>query len=227
MKKEEIIALLGRLGYHFFDAEKEKLDKTEIYSVLRELSDSSDYRLIEAFPVVLANCAHRGIELNAVVLLSTYSEKSVERKSLEKLLLASADLLSQEGLKVPDGMSEFTEALRLEYGNLLSREEIKIGRGISLSLARLRNTIRRYAADLELLESTRVKEGLRQLRSFRLNLHLSILFPPKQKEIVLKKLKGDSLNKTEQEYYSRVVRKKLEALANMEIRKIALTLTKK
>jgi hypothetical protein len=33
--------------------------------------------------------------------------------------------------------------------------------------------------------------------------------------------------KTEQEYYSRIVKKKLEALANSEIRKIASALTKK
>ena len=56
---------------------------------------------------------------------------------------------------------------------------------------------------------------------------LSTLFPPKQKELVLKKLNGEPLTKTEQEYYSRIVKKKLEALANSEIRKIASSLTKK
>lgn len=60
-----------------------------------------------------------------------------------------------------------------------------------------------------------------------MNLHLSTLFPPKQKELVLKKLNGEPLTKTEQEYYSRIVKKKLEALANSEIRKIASSLTKK
>jgi hypothetical protein len=53
------------------------------------------------------------------------------------------------------------------------------------------------------------------------------LFPPKQKELVLKKLKGEEMTKTEQEYYSRVVKKKLEALADADLRKIAVTLTKK
>jgi hypothetical protein len=91
----------------------------------------------------------------------------------------------------------------------------------------LRNTLRRHVIDLERSESLRERDRRRQLRSFQLELHLSTLFPPKQKELILKKLKGDLLSKTEQEYYSRVVKKKLEGLANSELRKIALTLTKK
>ena len=43
----------------------------------------------------------------------------------------------------------------------------------------------------------------------------------------MKKLEGASFTKTEQEYYSRVVKKKLEALTNSELRRMATTLTKK
>ena len=91
----------------------------------------------------------------------------------------------------------------------------------------MRNALRRYATDLEKSKSTREKDKRSQLRSFQLNLHLRTLFPPKQKELVLKKLKGEPLSKTEKEYFSRVVKKKLEALLNSELRKIALTLAKK
>ena len=58
-------------------------------------------------------------------------------------------------------------------------------------------------------------------------MHLSTLFSPKQKELVLKKLKVEPFTKTEQEYYSRVVKKKLEALTNSELRRIATKLVKK
>ena len=91
----------------------------------------------------------------------------------------------------------------------------------------MRNALRRYTTDLEKSEFVREKNKRNQLRSFQLNLHLSTLFPPKQKELVLKKLKGEPLSKTEKEYFSRVVKKKLEALANSELRKIALMLAKK
>jgi len=45
----------------------------------------------------------------------------------------------------------------------------------------------------------------------------SQIFSPKQKELFKKKLEGDLLSKTEQEYYSRTVKKKVVALANSEL----------
>jgi hypothetical protein len=112
MKNEEMIATLGRLGYPLFEAQQRKLIKAQIYEVLRELAASSETRFLEAFPVVLANCAHRGIELNEDDLLTAYSERSVKRKKLERLLLASADLLAQGGLEVPKGLGGIVERLR-------------------------------------------------------------------------------------------------------------------
>jgi hypothetical protein len=53
------------------------------------------------------------------------------------------------------------------------------------------------------------------------------LFSPKQKELVFKKYNEEPLTKTEQEYYSRVVKKKIMALANSELRRIATALAKK
>jgi hypothetical protein len=46
---------------------------------------------------------------------------------------------------------------------------------------------------------------------------LSVLFSPKQKELFKKKLEGLPFTKTENEYYSRTVRKKVVALANTEL----------
>jgi hypothetical protein len=43
----------------------------------------------------------------------------------------------------------------------------------------------------------------------------------------LKKYHGEPLNKTEQEYFSRKVKKKLEAMTNKEVLKVAAALTKK
>jgi hypothetical protein len=96
----------------------------------------------------------------------------------------------------------------------------------SVSIARLRNAIRRYALDLEKSESAQEKAKKKQLRSFQLSLHLSTLFTPKQKELIFKKLNGDPLTKTEREYFSRIVKKKLVTLGNSELREIALQLIK-
>ena len=63
--------------------------------------------------------------------------------------------------------------------------------------------------------------------STQLSIYLDRLFSPKQKDLIFKKLNEESLTKTEREYYSRVVRKKLKAIAMSEVREIADTLTGK
>jgi len=50
---------------------------------------------------------------------------------------------------------------------------------------------------------------------------LSQVFSPKQKELFRKKLDGRPLNKTEREYYSRAVKKKVAALANVELHRLS------
>ncbi|HUU40491.1 MAG TPA: hypothetical protein VMW42_06110, partial [Desulfatiglandales bacterium] len=76
MNKEETITALGELGYNLFTPEKGKFSSKKVLDVLDELSGSRDSRLIEAFPVVLANCAHRGIKLDIRDLLSKYNPKT-------------------------------------------------------------------------------------------------------------------------------------------------------
>lgn len=227
MKREELITALGELGYRLLTPEKEKLRSSKVLNVLDELSGSGDARLIEAFPVVLANCAHRGIKLDIRNLFSRYERESQRRTNLEKLILASSDLLTLEGLDQPEGLDAAMDPLRLKYGDLLKEEVLNLSNRRSVSTDRLRNTLRRYATDLEKSESAREKNKRSQLRSFQLNLHLNTLFSSKQKELVLKKLNKEPLSKTEKEYFSRVVKKKLEALANSELRKVATTLTRK
>ena len=227
MNKDELITALGELGYRLFTPEKQRLSSKKVLDVLDESAGSEDLRLIEGFPIVLANCARRGIKLDIRSLLSRYGPRSQRRVDLEKLILASSDLLAQEGLDKPEGLDDTMDLLTMKYGDLLKQEVLDLGKHRSVSIARLRNALRRYGIDLEKSESVRERDRRRQLRSFQLNLHLSTLFPLKQKELILKKLKGDPMSKTEKEYYSRVVKKKLEGLANSELRKIALSLTKK
>jgi hypothetical protein len=50
---------------------------------------------------------------------------------------------------------------------------------------------------------------------------LSQMFSPKQKELFKKKLEGLLLTKTEKEYYSRTVKKKVVAIANTELHRLA------
>ena len=227
MKREDLILNLGRLGYTLLRTETRSVKEHEVLELLDELSDSEDPRLVEGFPVVLANCAQKGLNLNFKTLLSRHNSDSHKQQALEKLLLLSSTLLAQQGLDKPINLESLSKSLKAKYGDLLAGDVVDLGNKVSLSTERLRNTLKRYVADLSTSKSTRDRSKNRQLRSFRLNYYLSALFAPKQKELLLKKYHGEPLNKTEQEYFSRKVKKKLEAMTNKEVLKVAAALTKK
>ena len=224
MKREDLVTNLARLGYSLVTPDVPEVGEEQVVELLAELVDSKDLRLVEGFPVVLANCAQRGMNLDFTALLAKHKPRSRKRQNLEKLLLLSSDLLTQEGLDKPAGLEEVKKSFKDKYGDLLANEVVTLGAKTSLSTERLRNTLRRYSSTLETSRSTRKREKDKQRRSFQLNYFLSTLFSPKQKELVLKKLNGEPLNKTEKEYFSRTVKKKLEALNNSEVRKVAKAL---
>jgi hypothetical protein len=70
-------------------------------------------------------------------------------------------------------------------------------------------------------EVDEVKKQTEKQEDFSLEYALSQVFSPKQKELFLKKAKGLELNKTEKEYFSRTVKKKLLALVNPELGRFA------
>ena len=60
-----------------------------------------------------------------------------------------------------------------------------------------------------------------KFQEFSMEYALSQVFSPKQKELFKKKLEGSPLTKTEKEYYSRTVKKKVVALANSELHSLS------
>jgi hypothetical protein len=221
MKRDDLIFNLERLGYTLLRTETRRVKEHEVLELLDELADSEDPRLVEGFPVVLANCAQRDLKLNFRSFLAWHKSDSRKQQVLEKLLLLSSTLLAQQGLNKPKNLENLSKSLATKYGDLLAGDVVDLGNKVSLSTERLRNTLNRYAADLSTSKSTRIRAKNRQRRSFQLNNYLSTLFAPKQKELVLKKFNGEPLNKTEQEYFSRKVKKKLEALTSKEVIKVA------
>ena len=69
------------------------------------------------------------------------------------------------------------------------------------------------------VEKDRIRKNKSQ--EFSMEYALSQIFSPKQKELFKKKLEGSPLTKTEQEYYSRTVKKKVVALANSELHSLS------
>ena len=77
--------------------------------------------------------------------------------------------------------------------------------------------------NLSYFEEKAEKDRRRKQKYDELSLEyaLSQVFSPKQKELFMKKLEGLPFTKTEQEYFSRTVKKKVLALANSELHSLS------
>ena len=86
-----------------------------------------------------------------------------------------------------------------------------------MSSERVVNSFKNYfkRAEIDLKEVADLQD------EFELEYAMSQIFSKRQKEIFLKKLKGENLTKTEREYYSRTIKKKVLALANPDLHKLA------
>jgi hypothetical protein len=168
------------------------------------------------------------------MLFSKYWESSPKKQNLEKLLLISAELFDLEGIEAPQNLKKIASSLRTKYGTLLSTKMLPLSSGISISIRAFQDTLREYIAKTKHIMPAFKRGGLEQEsrravlnRSADLQTHLKRLFSPKQRDLVFKKLNDESFTKTEREYYSRVVRKKLQAIADSEVGYIAARLTHK
>jgi hypothetical protein len=204
------------------ESSRKKITKKQVMIILDALAGSNEPALIARFPVVLAICARRAIELDSQALFARYWSSSPKKQNLEKLLLVSAILFETDNIAPPDGLHSMTETLKRRYGGGLSHGVLRLSSGVSIPIDDFRNALKHYLAVCEIENpQTRV------MGSKQVHMYLERLFSPRQKDLIFQKLRGETFTKTEREYYSRVVRKKLEALSNSEVRQIAETLLRK
>ena len=197
------------------DSGQKNLDDNQIIVILDALANAADAGLVLRFPAVLAICARRGLVLNYQALFSRYLETNPKRQNLEKLLLASAMIFNLQGLEPPVNLTEIAASLKSKYGDLLSKGKFQLSNGGHITLQDLQHSLKAYTADRLKPQAHQVKAPLSP--SNALDVYLDRLFSAKQKELVFKKREGRGLTKTEREYFSRIVRKKLEAIANEEV----------
>ena len=221
MNEKSLLEKAKTLGYSLFEIE-EKIKANEI---LADIVNSEDLRLLEGFPVMLANSLDKNLFDFEKVF--DYLRSNQEREHFLNLVMISIALY--DFLKL-----EFSFADQLFQSNYFNKnryEEFLKGfkqkiyfaeLGRELSSERLVNTFKNYfrRADLDLKELAEMQD------EFELEFALSQIFSKKQKELFFKKLKGGKFTKTEREYYSRSVRKKVLALSNSDLHKLALRLIK-
>jgi len=205
------------------DSGQKKISENQLVIILDALANSDNAEVVARFPAVLAICARRGLALNSQAIFSRYWETSPKRQNLEKLLLVSAAIFDMQGLRAPKNLAKIAASLESKYGDRLPGGEFQLSNGMCISIDELQDTLKTYTAvEFKPREVAGKKPGL---NPDSLDVHLDRLFSPKQKELVLKKRDGRTFTKTEREYYSRVVRKKLAAIANEELVELARNLT--
>jgi hypothetical protein len=206
-----------------------QVTENQITIILYALAGSQDPVLISRFPAVLAICARRGIDLPSQGLLGRYWESSPKRQDLERLLLISAELFRREGIEAPSNLIKIAESLKSRHVDLLSGDCLRLSNAPPVAVANMQAVLRQFAGDARKAPAMPATEP-RPTRSDHLSDHLEDsldrLFSEKQKELVVKKFKGQHLTKTEREYYSRVVKKKLAAIADRNLQEIAVLLCK-
>ena len=221
MNDKEFMNNLSGLGFKLLEPES----MVDANLTLARLVKSRDLRLWEGFPVVLANSSEKNHfnygRTNKLL-------KPADRVYFKLLVAMSLALYQALGLKFAWAeklhqmpAKELKSKLNQFRNALAHNHDLKL-KDYSMSGPRLKNTFNRYLQNSE--------SNLNDLMALKseagLEYALSQLFSAGQKELFLKKLQGAKLTKTETEYFSRVVKKKVLALANPELHNLARKLLK-
>jgi hypothetical protein len=217
MENKQLLDNMSRLGYPLLDTQV----GFDVYATLAEVVRSDKGRYWEGFPVLLANIAKGQSFEYAKVEASL--ENAEEKERLKDLFLLSLALYDLNKLNLKWVKSLATHLTSDEKKKVQSYREalgnnrpLKVN-GTELEPERLKNVFKNYFT----LEAAETLDLGHRHEELSLEFAFSQLFSPKQKELFQKKLKGESLSKTEREYFSRVVRKKVSALANSELHQLA------
>lgn len=217
MADKKLLSDLTKLGFPMFETSEEP----DVNSTLAKVVKSDDMRLWEGFPVLLANAAEKyGFSLEQV---ENVLDKRDQKEVFHHLVLLTGALFSLFHLSFPwwnrlkKNLTKEDKARVKVWRNLLTHNQTIKFDNVEFDSVRLKNMFDLYF-EKKVEKDRRQKEKYEELS---LEYALSQVFPPKQKELFKKKLEGLPLTKTEQEYFSRRVKKKVVALANSELHSLS------
>lgn len=220
--------LLNQLSYYGFTLMKPAVS-TAPETVLENLLKQDDVRLLEGFPVVLVNAFREKKKLawedSKWVPSDHFSKKSLQR--FPYLLFMTFLLLRLFGLeknleeRVNKLLGKFQsdQEARSKMEELFMKSSpVKVD-SLEMSPERLTANFRNYVVLTQSEHETDLKK-----QELELELLLSELFTLRQKELLKKRSTGKPMTKTEKEYFYRVVKKRLRALASNELHQMAQNL---
>lgn len=221
MKKDILLKKIKELGYPLFETE----GPVDANKTLAGVIKSKDPRLWEGFPLMLANSAKEG--LFDYKTIQTQLKSRADKIHLQELFIISAALYKYLNLKASFtnqlySSSYLDKQLFNKFLECFKQKKDLQKTGKALSSVRITNVFKNYFKQAKI-----DFKGYADIRDeFDLEYALSQVFSKKQKELFLKKLKGEKMTKTEREYYSRSVKKKIAALANNNLYNLAVKIIK-
>lgn len=214
-----LLSALSQYGYWLLQPDQ----MTAPNELLAKLSKSQDSRLLEGFPVVLANALEKHRNRVDLAAAEKLLRDESDRKRFRKLTALSFYLFGVFGL---DTLKAADREVGAKRSQLLAelRNSVEHNQPLALvpgtlNMERVKKTFRNYFVHGREVETAENKAHLRE--EFRREYYLSLFFAPKQRDLLQKKLRGESLAKTDREYFSRVVKKKLLALADPDLHRLA------
>lgn len=213
-----LLSALSQYGYSLLQPDQ-MADPNEL---LANLAKSADARLLEGFPVVFANALEKHRDKVNLASAENRLTDDASRERFRRLVALSVYLFKVfglENLRPPEFAREGRDQLLNELRNAVEHNQALALHPGSLDLERVKKTFLNYYMRAAEARSSETKANLRE--EFRREFNLSLFFAPKQRDLLQKKLRGDPLTKTEREYFSRVVKKKLLALADPDLHRLA------
>jgi hypothetical protein len=213
MDSEKLSLKAARLGFR----SEEPAPHNDANKTLAEAIQSQDQRFWEAFPVMLAAAAGAG-EFSYEAADACLAEE--EKKYLKLLTIVSLGLYDSLGL-------EFAWRKRL-FGafpaRLIANFKDKFASDAVLELGKFSlqaGTLKENLSEHLRKDAAASKPDVKTSRETALDSALSRIFTARQKGLLLKRLNLEMLTKTEKEYFSRVIKKKVQALANEDLHSLA------
>lgn len=228
LNKHVLLEQLAAYGYPVM----KPVSQSDPETVLEGLVRQQEGRLLEGFAVVLWNALREKATLRWE-LQRWNPENELGVMALRRLtcLLAVSYLLfrlfglerdlQERVRKLLAKCKDGDETLRNLEAQFTTSASIAMN-GVRLSADRLKSTFRTYAVG-----TPERREDEETTHALELELLLSELFTPRQKELLRKRAEHAEMTKTEKAYFYRTVSKRLKALANEEVHALARRLLRK
>ena len=222
LDKHMLLEQLAAHGYPVMRPAAQSDPETVLEGLLRQ----HEGRLLEGFAVVLLNALREKATLRWE-LERWNPEKELGATALQRftgLLAVSYLLFRLFGLekelqervrKLLAKCKEGEETLRNFESQFATSPSLAMD-GVKLSTDRLKSAFRLYA-----VSAPDRREDQEKTHELELELLLSELFTPRQKELLRKRAEHADMTNTEKAYFYRTVSKRLKALANEELHALA------